>query len=89
MSKDVSHFNKELKRTVEEIKELSSSSKKFSCVKRPLFTIELDHVILDESNLMLRITDKLAENLITEVMEKDRKQDFNKAQSKEKGANLA
>lgn len=30
---------------------------------------------------MLRITDKLTENLITEVMEKDSKEDFNKAQS--------
>lgn len=88
MSKDLSHYNEELKRTLQEIKELSSSSKKFSCVKSPLFTIELDHIILDELHLMLRVTDKLTENLITEVMEKDAKQDFNMARGKEKGVNL-
>lgn len=38
---------------------------------------------------MLRITDKLTENLITEVMEKDSKEDFNKAQSKDNAANLS
>lgn len=89
MSKDLAYHNQELKRTLQEIKELSSSSKKLSCVRRPLFNIELDHVILDELHLMLRITDKLTENLIIEVMEKDGKEDRNKAQTKDNGANLS
>ena len=72
--KDLPHCNQELKRTLEGIKELRSSSKKFSCVKTPLFTIELDHIIVDELHLMLRITDKLTDILIAEVMEKDRRE---------------
>ncbi len=88
MSKDLSYYNEELNRTLQEIKELSSSSKTFSCVKRPLFNILLDHIILDELHLMLRITDRMTENLITEVMEKDSKEDFNKAQGEEKGENI-
>jgi hypothetical protein len=38
----------------------------------------LDHTILDELHLMLKIMDRMTENLITEVMEKDSKKDFNK-----------
>ena len=83
MSKDMSHYNQELKRTLLKIQELSSSSKQFSCIRKPLFTIELDDIIPDELHLMLRITDKLTENLIREVMEKD-----SKARNKEKGTNL-
>lgn len=88
MSKDLSYYNEELNRTLQEIKELSSSSKTFSCIKRPLFNIPLDHIILDELHLMLRITDRMTENLITEVMEKDSKEDFNKGQGEEKGENI-
>ena len=36
----------------------------------PPFDIELDHVVLEELHLM-RITDRLTENIITEVMERD------------------
>ena len=32
--------------------------------------------------------DRMTENLITEVMEKDSKKDFNKAQGEEKGENI-
>ena len=88
MSKDLSDHNEELNRTLQEIKELSSSSNTFSCVKRPLFNIPLDHISLDELHLMRRITDRMTENLITEVMEKDCKEDFNKAQGEEKGENI-
>ena len=83
MSKDMSHYNQELKRTLLEFQEVSSSSKQFSCIRKPLFTIELDDIIPDELHLLLRITDKLTENLIREVMEKD-----SKARNKEKGTNL-
>ena len=48
MSKHLSHYNQELKRPLQEINELSSSSNEVLCVKRLLFTIELDHIILDE-----------------------------------------
>lgn len=42
----------------------------------PWFDIELDHVGLDELHLMMRITARLTENIITEVMDKDSKADF-------------
>lgn len=88
MSKDLDYYNTEMKRTLQELKNLSSSPKKFSCVHRPLIDIELDHAILDELHLMLRITDRLTENLIIEIMEKDGKQDQNQIRNEEKGANL-
>ena len=37
----------------------------------PPFDTELDHVVLEELHLMMRITDRLTENIITEVMERD------------------
>lgn len=86
MSKDLSHYNEELKRTLQKTKEWSSSSNKFPW---QLFTINLEQIVLDELHFILRVTDKRTENFITEVMEKGRKQDNNKAQSKEKDAKLS
>lgn len=40
-------------------------------MKSLLFIIEFDYIIFDELYLMLRVIDKLIENLIIEVMEKD------------------
>ena len=37
----------------------------------PPFDTELDHVVLEELHLMMRITDRLTENIITEIMERD------------------
>lgn len=54
----------------------------------PLFDIELDHVVLDEIHLMRRITDRLTENIITEVMERDGKADFLKKRGEDKGIYL-
>lgn len=54
----------------------------------PLFGIELDHVVLDELPLMMRISDRLTENIITEVMERDSKSDFSKKRGEEKGVYL-
>ena len=42
----------------------------------PPFDTELHHVVLEELHLMMRITDRLTENIITEVMERDSKADF-------------
>ena len=51
----------------------------------PPFDTELDHVVLEELHLMMRITDRLTENIITEVMERDSKADFLKKRGKDKG----
>ena len=85
MTKDLDFYNSgELKRTSQEIRYFHGS-KKFCCIHPPLFNIELDHVVLDELYLMMRITDRLTENIITEVMERDSKADFLKKRGEDKG----
>ena len=73
-------INKEpLKRTLEEIKRLCHWSKvNYGCINEPLLNIPLTNVIADELHLLLRITDKLLENIIDKVLEKDTIKDFNK-----------
>lgn len=41
------------------------------CKHQPLFKIPLDHVIVDELHLMLRVTDRLEEGLIYEMLDWD------------------
>lgn len=54
----------------------------------PLFDIDLDHVVLDELHLMMRISDRLTENIIKEVMERDSKNDDSKSRGEQKGIYL-
>ena len=66
------------------IKEDLAESQRFAA-SFPPFDIELDHVVLEELHLMMRITDRLTENIITEVMERDSKADFLKKRGEDKG----
>ena len=67
MSKDLDFYNTgDMKRTLQEIRDFHGSNR-FSCIHPPLFDIELDHV-LDELHLMMRISDRLTENIISEVI---------------------
>ena len=50
----------------------------------PPFDTELDHVVLEELHLMMRITDRLTENIITEVMERDSYADLLKKRERTK-----
>ena len=50
----------------------------------PAFDTELDHVVLEELHLMMRITDRLTENIITEVMERDSYADLLKKRERTK-----
>ena len=85
-TKDLEFYNMgDMKRTLIDIKN-SRAKKQFSCCSQTLFNIEPDHVILDELHLMLRITDRLMENLIKEVMERD--SDFSKTSQQPKGVYL-
>ena len=56
----VSYFNsKPLSRSLQELKEMSKkSTDDYGCCKEPLLDIELDHIIVDELHILLRITDK-------------------------------
>ena len=72
MSKDSGYYNvAPLKRTIQEMFELSTkkSAENYCCCLKPLLVIPLDHIILDELHLMLRITDILTENLIEDAMQ--------------------
>ena len=71
-----------------ELYSLSKSHEKYSCIRKPLINIPLHHVILDELHLMHRVIDRLIENLILEVMERDSKEDINKTSRKDKNVYL-
>ena len=87
-SKPIEHYQSvEMKRTLAHIKSMLPL-KKFSVINQPLFNIELDHVILDELHLMMRVTDRLTENIISEVMERDSQADISKARGEKKGVYL-
>ena len=77
-----------MRRTVEEIKRLSHSKDNCGCIHHPLFDIPLPNVIPDELHLLLRITDKLLQNVIDEVLERDSVEDFDKPRGQTKGAHL-
>ena len=50
------------------------SGENYCCCHKPLLVVPLDHIILDELHLMLRITDLLIENLIEDAMQWDDKE---------------
>ena len=52
-------------------KEFASKSKgeNYCCVHDPLLNIPLDHIILDELNLLLRISDILIDNIVQDAMQ--------------------
>ena len=61
--------------TLAEIKECASNHE-YGCAEAPLLDVPLDHIVLDELYLLLRITDVLLSNLIEDAMEWDDKDDF-------------
>ena len=61
----------------------------FGCINEPLINISLTNVIPDELHLLLRITDKLLQNVIDEVLERDAVDDFSKPRGQPKGIHLS
>ena len=61
----------------------------YGCINEPLLNIPLDNAIADELHLFLRITDKLLQNIIDEVLERDAIEDFNKSRGRPKEVYLA
>lgn len=83
-SKPIEHYQSiEMKRILAHIKSMLTQ-KKFSVIHQSLFNIEFDHVILDKLHLMMRVTDRLTENLITEVVERDGQADLSKGKGDKK-----
>ena len=65
MSVPLSYYNsEEMKRTLGP--DWSSGSQ-----DQPLFKIPLENIIIDELHLVLRVTDRLEEGLILEVIDRD------------------
>ena len=87
MSKPCGFYSKPpLGLTMADVKKCVSTGE-FSCTD-PLLDIELDHIILDELHLLLRVTDVLLSNIIEDSMEWDDKDDFTKKRGKPKGLHL-
>ena len=80
MSYDLNHYNSpNLRRTLKEMNELAGKkTKNFCSLNIPLLNIDLDHVILDELHLLLRIMDVLIQNLVTEAVQWDQADNWNK-----------
>ena len=87
MNHEEDFYNKPpLQRTLKELKELSKKGREnFCCEHEPLLNIELDHVILDELHLLLRVVDVLLNNLLEDVLQWDKKDDLNKKRGEKKG----
>ena len=89
-SKPFSHYNDVPQwRTLEEIKQMCHSKDNFGCIHKPLIDIPLTNVIPDELHLLLRITDKVLQNIIDEVLERDAIEDFSKPRGQPKGIHLS
>lgn len=72
MSKSEQHYESDpLRRTLQKKKEFASKSKgeNYCCVHDPLLNIPLDHIILDELHLLLRISDILIDNIVLDAMQ--------------------
>ena len=65
-------------RTLSEIKSSKGKKNDFSCIREPLLNIPLSHVIVDELHLLLRVMDILIDNIITEVVDWDKEENFEK-----------
>jgi len=60
----------------------------FGCVNKPLINIPLTNIIPGELHLLLQITQKLLQNVIDKVLERDVVEDFSKTRRQTKGINL-
>lgn len=72
MSKSEQHYESDpLRSTLQKKKEFASKFKgeNYCCVHDPLLNIPLDHIILDELNLLLRISDILIDNIVQDAMQ--------------------
>ena len=64
-----------IRRTLKEMVEMVNMPRgeNYCCVHQPLVMLPLDHIILDELHLMLRISDILIGNIIEDAMQWDEK----------------
>ena len=86
MSKPETNYNRDpLCLTLAQVKQYVDYGKKeYCCINQPLLNIPLDHIVIDELHLLLRITDVLLENIIEDAMERDDKESILMTQRREK-----
>ncbi|XP_028417141.1 uncharacterized protein LOC114541415 [Dendronephthya gigantea] len=91
MDQHYSYFNTNpLSRSLEEIQELcEKSTNNFCCAKKPLLNIDLNHTIIDELHLLLRVTDVLLENLVNECVNWDKEDEMDIMKGDERGVHLS
>ena len=76
-------------RTLKKIKQFVREGKgDYCCAKEPLLNIELDQVIVDELHLLLRVMDVMIDNIITNNIDWDKQEDFEKNSKQPKGLHL-
>ena len=78
-SKPLNYYNEEpFKRTLDGMRTYHGSKNHYGCIHAALLEIPLNHVLPDELRLLLRVTDRLLQNIIDEIIERDAIEDFNK-----------
>lgn len=76
-------------RSLKEIKEMcQKKTDNYCCCSEPLLDIDLDHVIVDELHLMLRVTDVMTENLIREMLDWDKEDEFDRIREEKQGIHI-
>ncbi len=77
-TKPLSYYNScPQKRTVEELTSTYTKNE-YNAVRKPLLKIPLDHVVIDELHLLLRVTDVLLRNIVDECTQWDGVEDIAK-----------
>ena len=88
-SKPMNYYNEEpMRRTLDKIRSLCHAKDNYGCIHDPLINIPISNVIPDVLHLLLRITDKLLQNVIDEVLERDAVEDFERPRGQPKGVYL-
>lgn len=73
------------RRTLAENKDLANkSNNNYGCIRSALLKIPIENVRVDELHLLLRVTDRLEKNILNNAIEKDKKDNLNKAPSARK-----
>ena len=74
MSKgDDDYCSKNMARTLAETKKKTNN---FGCIHPPLVDIDIEHVVVDELHLLMRILDVLLRDLIEDSVRLDQKTNF-------------
>ena len=77
----VTHFK-------EMIEQAGKQKQKYCCEHVPLLLIELDHVVLDELHLLLRVLDVLIEKLVFDALDWDRRENWDRRKGQQKNEQL-